>query len=493
MPDIFTMNYVFATGKVEIIIFNPSTKISPSDSKVSLKYILPFFAQQNLNNNLISVVNIFSKFILNLRFHYKYYVAYLSQIPVVLMLSFFLFSGTIIAQEKTFGTYFPMDFELQDSTIIPLQPIIDNAHPGDVILLEPGLYSGPVYFNKNGIVLDGQGKCIITGLDQKSVIYIEADSVQVKNFVITNSGGSHDKVDAGVAIKGNYNTIENCRIKECLFGIDIHKSDHNRILHTEISSLTRRQKALKGDAIRLWYSKHNLIKHNYWHHVRDMVVWYSEQNRFESNKGVGNRYSIHFMYSHNNRIHGNEFYENSVGVFLMYSERTIMTENLIMRSTGESGMCLGMKETSSNQILNNRFIYSSEGIHIDVSPFVPTKINTIAHNEIAFCGEGMHFHTKQEGNLIKQNYFHNNLIQVAVEGTTANLNTWDNNYFDDYQGFDRDGDNIGDTPYELFSYVEHLWDFNENIKFFYGSPLLVILNFLERLAPFSSDLTYQNI
>ena len=51
---------------------------------------------------------------------------------------------------------------------------------------------------------------------------------------------------------------------------------------------------------------------------------------------------------------------------------------------------------------------------------------------------------------------------------------------------DRDGDNVGDTPYSLYSYVEHLWTFNRNIKFFYGSPLLLVLDFLERLAPFSA-------
>jgi len=169
----------------------------------------------------------------------------------------------------------------------------------------------------------------------------------------------------------------------------------------------------------------------------------------------------------------------------MYSERTVMTENIIMNSQGVSGMCLGMKETSSNQILNNRFIYSAEGIHFDVSPFVPEKINTIANNEIAFCGSGMFFHGNQLGNLIKQNYFHNNLSQVTAQGKTANGNLWENNYFDDYQGFDRDGDNIGDTPYRLYTYVEHLWDFNKNVKFFYGAPILVILDFLERLASFS--------
>ncbi|RLD55075.1 MAG: hypothetical protein DRJ05_13545, partial [Bacteroidetes bacterium] len=313
---------------------------------------------------------------------------------------------------SNFGTIYPLNEILNDSTPIALQSIVDKAKPGDTIYLDEAYYAGPVSIKTNRLVIDGQGKAIVSGLDKESVFYLECDSAHILNMTISNSGGSHDRIDCGVKITGNNNVIENCRIKECLFGVDIFKSDNNVVKHCEISSLTRRQKALKGDAIRLWWARRNTIHGNYWHDVRDMVVWYSEENLFEENLGIGNRYSIHFMYAHNNRIRANEFYDNSVGVFLMYSERTIMTDNLIMRSQGASGMCLGMKETSSNQILNNRFIYSAEGIHFDVSPFVPEKINTIIGNEIAFCRSGMFFHTNQEGNLIKENYFHNNLTQV---------------------------------------------------------------------------------
>lgn len=398
------------------------------------------------------------------------------------------FEDKQVSKGKLFGTYIDYSekgLSLKDSTYVPLQPLIDRAQSGDTIRLDARLYRAPVTIETNGIVIDGQGEAVICGNGEESVIYISADSIHIKNCIIENSGGSHDKIDSGVKIKGNDNIVENCRIRECLFGIDIFKCDNNLILHNEISSLSRRQKALKGDAIRLWWAKKNEIRGNYWHGVRDMVVWYSEQNLFEANKGVGNRYSIHFMYAHNNRIHGNEFYGNSVGVFLMYSEKTIMTHNVIMASQGVSGMCLGMKETSSNQILNNRFIYSAEGIHFDVSPYVPEKQNTISGNEIAFCGSGMFFHSNQEGNVITNNYFHDNLTQVLAQGKTANWNKWKGNYFDDFQGLDRDNDNIGDTPYRLYNYVEHLWDFNEDVKFFYGAPFLVVLNFLEQLAPFS--------
>lgn len=403
-----------------------------------------------------------------------------------ILIALFLISPLLAhSQERIFGTLNPMDFTLQDSTPIPLQDIIDMASDGDTILLEPGYYTGPVFIKQNRIVLDGQNHAIVSGMGYESVLYIEGDSISIKNMVITDSGGSHDRIDCGVKITGSYNIVENCRIKECLFGIDIFKSDGNLIIHNEISSLARRSKALKGDAIRLWWAKRNTLHGNYWHNVRDMVIWYSEENLIEENKGVGNRYSIHFMYAHNNRIRANEFYNNSVGVFLMYSERTIMTYNLIVGSLGISGMCLGLKETSSNQILHNRFIYSAEGIHVDRSPYVFEEINTIANNEIAFCGSAFFFHTNQEGNLIKENYIHNNLSQVTIQGKTANGNRWINNYWDDYQGFDKDGDNVGDSPYRLYNYVEHIWDFNEDAKFFFGSPLLVVLDFLERLAPFS--------
>ncbi|MCK9448283.1 MAG: nitrous oxide reductase family maturation protein NosD [Bacteroidales bacterium] len=396
-----------------------------------------------------------------------------------------LFLAPWAKAQEIFGLESPVEGHQAVENPISLQTIIDQARPGQYIRLEPGYYIGPATINTNGITIDGQGKATISGEGNSSVIFVNADHVTLTNLEIIESGGSHDKIDSGIKLTGNYNLVENCYIHECLFGVDILQANHNIIRHCEISSLSRRPMALKGDAIRLWYSKHNLITGNYWYQVRDMVVWYSSENSFIANKGVGNRYSIHFMYAHNNRIADNVFYHNSVGVFLMYSEKTVMTGNTIMQSTGISGMCLGMKETSSNQILHNRFIYSSEGIHIDVSPFVPEKINTIANNEIAFCGVGVKFHTNQEGNLFKQNYFHNNLVQVEAEGKTANLNKWDNNYWDDYQGFDKDKDNIGDTPYSLYAYVEHLWSFNRNVKFFYGSPLLLVLDFLERLAPFS--------
>ena len=379
------------------------------------------------------------------------------------------------------------DFKGSKNGMQNIQTLLDQLQPGDTLKLEPGFYYGPGHIKTPNVTIDGQGKATISGRHLRSVLYIEAPGVTIQNCHLIESGDSPDKIDCAIKIKKeNDFRIINNKIEETLFGIDVFWSEGGQIKHNDITSIASKPKGLKGDAIRFWYSKHNLVQENYWHQVRDMVVWYSSDNQFIGNRGIDNRYSIHFMYSHNNQISHNHFSNSSVGIFLMYSERTIMNNNLIEGTQGVTGMCLGMKETSSNQIIDNKFIYSARGIYIDVSPFVPTKTNTISGNEIAFCNTAIEFLKDQEGNIISENMFHDNLTQVFIQGGgTANRNEWLHNYWDDYAGFDKDGDNIGDFPYKLYEYHARLWRFNPDIKYFYGAPILSILDYLEKLAPFS--------
>ena len=64
--------------------------------------------------------------------------------------------------------------------------------------------------------------------------------------------------------------------------------------------------------------------------------------------------------------------------------------------------------------------------------------------------------------------------------------TWWGNYWDDYEGFDRNHDGFGDRPYELLAYADRIWIETPAARFFRNSPVLELLDFLERLAPFSS-------
>jgi len=199
------------------------------------------------------------------------------------------------------------------------------------------------------------------------------------------------------------------------------------------------------------------------------------------------RYSIHFMFATYNLVEHNRFYDNAVGVYLMYTEGVHVKYNLISHATGATGMGLGFKEASDAIIEGNEIIYCAVGVHSDLSPFQPDTKIEFRNNRIAYNGIGMMFTSELGGNVATGNVFEGNLTHVAQAGrNTGGLNEWRGNYWDDYQGFDRNRDNVGDTAYELYAFADRIWMEIPQARFFKTSPALELLDFLERLAPFSS-------
>jgi len=217
-----------------------------------------------------------------------------------------------------------------------------------------------------------------------------------------------------------------------------------------------------------------------------MVVWYSEGNEILRNSVKNSRYSLHFMYSRYNLVENNYYENNEVGIFLMYSDSVVVRNNKILYASGPTGIGIGFKETSDLTIEGNEILYCASGLYIDVSPFQPDTTNDFTNNLIAYNGIGIRFLNDWHSNIFKKNSFAGNLTQIVVSGgKTANRNVWEGNHWSDYQGFDQDADNQGDTPYELYAYADRLWQDKPFAQFFKGSPVLEVLDFLERLAPFS--------
>jgi nitrous oxidase accessory protein len=374
---------------------------------------------------------------------------------------------------------------LNATTAPSLQAMIDAAEPNALLTPPPGRYRGPLRID-HPLVLDGRGQVQIDAGGKGSVIYLHTDGATLKGLHLTNSGDAHNDIDAGVQVRGNFNVIKDNRIDNSLFGIDLQQSANNIVKNNRITSKDH-ELGMRGDAIRLWYSLDNQITDNQIRDSRDMVVWYSAGNLIARNHASGGRYSLHFMYSKHNEVVDNRFENNAVGIFLMYSDGVILRNNRIANATGATGMGIGFKETSDVELAHNQILYCGVGLYLDVSPYQPDSHNNIHDNLIAYSGIGIQFLNDWSGNILEGNRFKGNLTQVAVSGggKTANRNQWLGNYWDDYQGFDADGDGIGDTPYELFSYADRIWMDIPAAQFFKGSPLLEVLDFLERLAPFN--------
>ena len=384
-------------------------------------------------------------------------------------------------------------FSLLISTILNaglLQDAIDNAAPGSIIKLPAGVYKGSIVINKPLTIIGKEAGVIIDGENKGSVIKTTGSYITLKNLKIINSGDLHHSIDAAISMqKGSQCEISNCIIDDCLFGIDAQMLNNSIIRNNTISSKNA-DLGLRGDGLRLWYSNDNLIKHNALIKSRDMVVWYSHGNIIEENTGEYGRYSLHFMYAGKNIVRNNHYKFNSVGIFFMYSQDTIATGNIIQSSLGATGMGLGLKDVSNFTIKNNTIIYCAQGIYIDRSPFEPGTNNWIENNKILYNSEAMHFHSLSENNIVKENIIMGNIEDVVNDsrGGKTNKNDIEGNYWDNYAGFDRNNDNIGDTSHKIYQYADQLWVYNPDVKFFYGSPVISLLNFLAKLAPFTKPL-----
>jgi len=370
----------------------------------------------------------------------------------------------------------------------PFQDLIDKAPAGSLLKPPPGSYSGPVTINKP-LTIDGGGQVTIDSGDRGTVMVLDASDSTIRGIHLTGSGDSHDTDDSCLDVRGNHNTIENLELDNCLFGLDLKQSNNNTIRGNSIRSKDR-ELGVRGDGLRLWYSNDNLIEKNKIIDSRDMVAWYSNKNVFRDNLGKRSRYSIHFMFANDNVVERNEFYDNAVGVYFMYTEGGVVRNNVISHATGATGMGIGFKEASGTIIENNEIIYCGVGIGSDLSPFQPDSTIEIRGNRFAYNGVGILFNSETGGNNIIDNIFEGNLTQVAYGGHGDNNNSpknvWSGNYWDDYQGFDRNGDGVGDKTHELYAYADQIWMELPIARFFRSSPVMELLDFLERLAPFST-------
>ena len=371
-------------------------------------------------------------------------------------------------------------------TDIPwFQPLVDAAPAGSTLKPPAGVYAGPVVIDKP-LLIDGSAGVVIDGGGKGTVLVMEGGDSTLRDIRLTNSGDSHDSDDACLNLRRDRNTVENVTIDNCLFGIDLKLAHHNVVRNNRISSKVR-DLGTRGDGLRLWYSHNNRIEANRIIDSRDMVAWYSNDNAFVDNVGRRSRYSIHFMFAARNLVEGNRFYDNAVGVYVMYSGGGIIRNNVFSHATGATGMAIGFKEASDVTVEGNEIIYCGTGITSDISPFEPGSKLIIRNNRIAFNVIGMRFVSDREGHVVEGNTFEGNMTHVAVDGAAgATSNRWQGNYWDDYQGFDRDGDNVGDRPYELYAYADQIWMDFPAARFFRNSPVMESLDFLERLAPFST-------
>ena len=367
---------------------------------------------------------------------------------------------------------------------LPLQPWLDTALPGASIRLPPGTYAGPAVISKP-LTLDGDGKVIIDAGGHGTVLTVKADHVTLRGLTLRGSGDSHDALDGGLMAEGRHLLIENNVIDNVLFGISLHRVTDSVVRANRIRSRAV-DPADRGDGLRLWFSTGNRIEDNDIARIRDVTVSNSPLNRFTGNTIKDSRRAFNFLFSHRSLVDRNHLENNSTGIIALNSDGLIIRNNRVLHAMDASGAGIALKETSAALVENNEIVHCAHGIMAD-SPMDPINRIVFIDNLVAHNITGVYFYGAKGGHIAIGNTFRGNLWPVTIIGDGDPMNdTWWGNYWDEYEGFDRNRDGFGDRPYELLAYADRIWIETPAARFFRNSPVLELLDFLERLAPFSA-------
>ena len=371
-----------------------------------------------------------------------------------------------------------------------LQQLIDDAPSGQTIKIAPGLYQGNLVIKKS-ITLIGDGKVILDGKKQGSVITVNAPDVRLFSLQLRNSGTELGLEDSAILADNSPRLIlKDIVITQTLFGIQLRGCPDSRVENVNIRSYPF-ELARRGDILKAWYSPRLEVISNQFSGGRDMVIWYSDNSRIEGNRVKDGRYGIHFMYSHNSQVKKNIIEDNSVGIYMMYSHQMLLTENKIYRNNGTSGFGMALKECNQIKIFDNDLISNRIGIHSDNSPLSrpkrPEDESIIMSNNISHNNIGFNFIGRGKGLNIIKNNFDDNWVQVNSKAVRVVNSKWEKNYWSDYKGLDIDGDGFGSRPYRAKNLFNQLTDKYEGFKIFSFGPAIVAFSFAERLLPWLND------
>ncbi len=365
-----------------------------------------------------------------------------------------------------------------------LQPLIDATPIGGTLRPAAGVYAGPAVIDRP-MTIDGGGKVTVDAGNRGTVLTVRASGVTVRGLRLTGSGETHDGIDAGLTIESHDNLVAGNVLDEVFFGIHVRGGDRNRIRDNRVTGKDL-SLGLRGDGLRIWNGHHNEVAGNDFRRVRDLTLANSPDNRVINNGLADARYAMHIVFSPRTRVEGNRIERTGTGIVALYSTDLVVRGNRISHALDGGGAAITFKDSGGALVENNEIVHCAVGLMAD-APINAELTHLIRNNRFAHNITGMSFYGEKGGHRILDNHFDNNLTQVFVSAPgVGEANVWRGNHWSDYQGFDRDGDGIGDTPHELWLYADRIWMELPKAKFFANSPSLELLDFLERLAPFSS-------
>lgn len=359
-----------------------------------------------------------------------------------------------------------------------LQQAIRAAKPGDVLEIERGLYHGNFLIDK-ALTLRGIQRPTLSGGQKGGTLRVTAADVTIEGLIVRDSGDSLNDQNAGIYLYPGAHraVVRNCDLSYNLFGLWIEKSNDVVIEGNLITGKREYNSSQRGNGIQLYNTTGARITGNNISFVRDaLYVDVSHHAIFKGNRLHHSRYGSHYMNSYYNLWEDNDSYYNRGGLALMEVRNQVVRNN---RAWGNSDHGIMLRTMQDSVVENNVIAGNNRGFFIYDVEYVTISGNLVVDNHV-----GVHLSAGSTRNKVEGNDFVANREQVRYVG--ARDERWgveSGNHWSNYLGWDRDGNGVGDVPYEANDMVDRLTWRYPSIKLLLASPAVQALRLVSQQFP----------
>ena len=372
------------------------------------------------------------------------------------------------------------------ASVDELDEALEEAEDGDTVFLKAGHYETQVDI-LYPIHLDGEAGAVIDAGGEGSAVLVRVPDVTLKNLTIKGYGQDLYARDAGVRVTDGADNVklENLTISGPGFGIRGDRMEGLEVKDCRITGEKSLHVLDRGDGVYLNYVKKPILTGNVVKNVRDGFYFENVEGSVSNgNSFTGAQYGIHWMYTRGDSATQNKAYGVRGGYALMSSERITLTDseaganiefgillNVADKCVVTGNTVDGVTNPKGNPALNTE----GKGIFI----YGPGA-SRISGNRIADADIGIGVALGGEGNVLWNNAFVDNRLQVRYVGETPL--EWSlegtGNYWSNYLGWDLDRDGRGDRAFQPNDSLDRLFWIYPEARFLMDSPVVALMRWM---------------
>jgi nitrous oxidase accessory protein len=360
-----------------------------------------------------------------------------------------------------------------------IKSAIVAAREGDIIFIHKGTYAeGEILIDKT-LTLKGVGFPVIDGKSKSQVIRVEANGVILEGLDVRNAGYSSSYDWAAIKVVNSTNVIvRNNRLSNNSAGVYLQNTGFSEVSNNVMQGNST-DEVESGNAIHCWKSNNlRIINNSLTRHRDGLYFEFVTASLIRDNTSFKNlRYGIHFMFSNDDTYINNTFRSNGSGVAVMFSKNVIMRHNMFEENWGSAAYGILLKEIQGGAVEHNVFLKNTVGIYMEGTSRMMVSKNTFKSN-----GWAMRVQASCDDNTITQNNYFGNTFDVGTNGTMQ-LNKFNENYWDKYEGYDLNKDGFGDVHYQPVSLYSMIIEKMPAASLLLRSFLVTIMDRAERVIP----------